>query len=247
MEKKLRITVWNEYRHEKINEEVKRIYPQGIHNTIADIFRGNEEYEIRTAALDEPEHGLTSEVLDQTDILFWWGHAAHEEVRDDIVDRICSRVLSGMGLVLLHSAHHAKIFRKLMGTSCNLRWREAGEKERLWVVEPGHPITENIGDYIELPQEEMYGEAFEIPKPDELVFVSWFEGGEVFRSGCCYYRGRGKIFYFRPGHEAYPTYHNPDIQQVLKNAARWAAPVGRPNARLDFAPNVEPLEELKQR
>lgn len=141
-----------------------------------------------------------------------------------------------MGLILLHSAHHAKVFKKLMGTSCNLKWREVGEKERLWVVEPGHPVAENIGEYIELPHEEMYGEIFEIPKPDEVVFISWFEGGEVFRSGCCFYRGRGKIFYFRPGHESYPTYYNKDVRRVLMNAANWAAPIQRPVARLDYAP-----------
>lgn len=247
MEKKIRITVWNEYRHEKSDDNVREVYPDGIHNAIGDIFRNSMEYEVLTATLDEPEHGLTEEVLNQTNVLFWWGHVAHGEVKEEIVDRVYQRVLEGMGLIVLHSAHHSKVFKKLMGTSCNLKWREVGEKERLWVVEPGHPIAENIGEYIELPHEEMYGEIFEIPKPDESVFISWFEGGEVFRSGCCFYRGRGKIFYFRPGHEAYPTYYNKDIRQVLKNAVHWAAPINRPVAWLDHAPNVQPLEELKQR
>lgn len=245
MNKKLRITVWNENVHEKTKVEVQKVYPEGIHNAIADIFRGKEEYDVRTATQDETEHGLTEEVLKHTDVLFWWGHAAHHEVKDEIVDRVYHAVQNGMGLIVLHSAHYSKIFRKLMGTSCNLKWREAGEKERLWVIEPGHPIAENIGEYIELPHEEMYGEVFEIPKPDEVVFTSWFEGGEVFRSGCCFYRGRGKIFYFRPGHETFPTYYNQDIRQVLENAAHWATPVSRPVARLDHAPNVQPLEELK--
>ncbi len=247
MEKKLRITVWNEYRHEREDEEIKKVYPAGIHNAIAEIFRGSEEYEVRTATLDEPEHGLTQEVLENTDVLFWWAHKAHHEVKDEIAARVHKRVLEGMGLILLHSSHAAKIFQQLMGTSCMLRWREVGEKERIWVVEPGHPIAENLGEYFELPREEMYGEVFEIPKPDDLVFISWFEGGEVFRSGCCYYRGRGKIFYFRPGHESFPTYYDPNIRQVLLNAARWAAPVNRPTPRVEFAMNVEPLEEIKKR
>lgn len=246
MNKKLRITVWNEYRHERAEEAIRKVYPEGIHNAIADIFRISEDYEVHTATLDEPEHGLTEEVLNNTDVLFWWGHKAHKEVDDTVVTKVQNRVLEGMGLIVLHSAHCSKLFQRLMGTSCMLKWREAGEKERLWVVEPGHPIAENLGEYFEIPHEEMYGEVFEIPKPDELVFISWFEGGEVFRSGCCYYRGRGKIFYFRPGHESYPTYYDPNVRQVLTNAAKWAAPVSRPTPRVAIAPRVEPLEELRK-
>ena len=140
---------------------------------------------VRTATLDEPEHGLTEGVLAETDVLTWWGHMAHDEVSDEIVDRVQQRVLEGMGLIVLHSGHFSKIFKRLMGTTCNLKWREAGERERLWVVEPGHPIAQGLGEYFELPHEEMYGERFDIPAPDELVFLSWFQGGEVFRSGCC--------------------------------------------------------------
>jgi trehalose utilization protein len=247
MEKKIKVTFWNEYRHEKAEEAIRSVYPNGIHNALAGYFKGSGNYEVKTATLDEAEHGLTDKVLKDTDVLFWWGHMAHNEVKDEIVDKVYKRVMQGMGLIVLHSAHYSKIFQKLMGTTCSLKWREAGEKERLWVVEPGHPITEGIGEYIELPHEEMYGEVFEIPQPDNLVFVSWFEGGEVFRSGCCYHRGRGKIFYFRPGHEAFPTYYNPQIQKILENAARWAAPVERACERPEGSPNItEPLEKLKK-
>lgn len=206
----IRVTIWNEYRHELSSPEVAKIYPEGIHGTLAKAL-GTEGFSIRTATLDEPEHGLTDEVLDNTDVLTWWGHRAHAEVRDDIVAKVQQRVLDGMGLIVLHSGHFSKIFKTLMGTDCDLRWREANDKERLWVVAPGHPITQGIGEYIELEHEEMYGEAFGIPEPDTLVFVSWFSGGEIFRSGCCYTRGQGRIFYFRPGHETIPTYHNPQI------------------------------------
>lgn len=223
-EQPIRVTVWNEYRHERENPQANAIYPQGMHHTIAEAL-GNHNMTVRTATLDEPEHGLTNEVLDTTDVLIWWGHRAHDAVRDEVVERVQRRVLAGMGLIVLHSGHHAKVFRRLMGTTCSLRWREADENERIWVVQPGHPIAQGIGPYIDIERAEMYGEHFDIPAPDELIFISWFAGGNVFRSGCCYRRGHGKIFYFRPGHETYPIYHQPEVQQVIANGVRWAVPV----------------------
>jgi trehalose utilization protein len=237
----VKVTVWNENRHEQKNPVVRDLYPKGIHGAIAD-FLQSEGFEAGTATLDEPEHGLTDEVLANTDVLVWWGHLAHGEVKDEIVQKVQQRVLDGMGLIVLHSGHFSKIFKTLMGTSCDLKWREADEKERLWVVSPSHPIAEGIGEYIELEKEEMYGEHFDIPQPDELIFTSWFEGGEVFRSGCTYTRGNGKVFYFRPGHETYPTYHNEQIQRVIINAVNWAKPVKRERPVYG---NAQPLEEIK--
>ena len=224
MTNQIRVTVWNEFRHEKRHEVVKSIYPDGMHAVIGNALKA-QGYTVNCATLDEPEHGLTEALLDETDVLTWWGHTAHQEVQDDIVDRVQSYVLQGMGLIVLHSGHHSKIFRRLMGTTCSLRWREADEKERLWVTQPGHPIAEGFGEYFELPATEMYGEHFDIPNPDAVVFTSWFPGGEVFRSGCCFHRGRGKIFYFRPGHETFPIYKDENVQRVIGNAVRWAAPV----------------------
>lgn len=239
----INVTVWNEYRHERHNEQIAKIYPEGIHRTIADFLGKDAQFVVRTAVLDDPEHGLTDDVLASTDVLIWWGHVAHSEVRDDIVEKVRQRVLDGMGIIVLHSGHGSKIFQRLLGTNTGaLKWRDDGEKERLWVIDPGHPIVSGLGEYIEIPQEEMYGERFEIPAPDELVFVSWFEGGEVFRSGCCYKRGRGKLFYFRPGHEAFPTYHQPDIQQVIANAVAWAAPIQ--GAKTSYG-RVSPLEYVQ--
>jgi trehalose utilization protein len=225
----LNVTVWNEYRHElHLDHPASTIYPQGIHGAIAEGLRAQPGLTVRTATLDEPEHGLTDEVLAATDVLLWWGHMAHGEVDDAVVAKVHARVLAGMGLIVLHSGHFSKIFRLLMGTSCDLKWRESDDYERIWVLAPDHPIAAGLGETIEIGEEEMYGEIFDIPAPDTLVFVSWFSGGEVFRSGCCYTRGRGKIFYFRPGHESYPTYFHAGVRQVIANAVRWAAPSDGP-------------------
>lgn len=240
MSQKLRVVVWNEHRHEKENEKVRSVYPNGIHTAIGEGL--GADVEVSYATLDDPEHGLSQERLDNTDVLVWWGHKAHDEVQDEIVNRVQERVLKGMGLIVLHSGHFSKVFKKLMGTTCDLKWREADEKERLWVVAPGHPIAEGIGEYIELQEEEMYGEHFDIPAPDELIFVSWFEGGEVFRSGCTFQRGSGKIFYFRPGHETYPTYYNEQIRTVIRNGVKWAAPTTREYPKYG---NHKPLEQIK--
>ncbi|MCM3549692.1 trehalose utilization protein [Niallia circulans] len=235
----MNVTIWNEFRHEQKDEAVRSVYPDGIHQVIADFL--GKEHQVSTATLDEPEHGLTEEVLNQTDVLVWWGHIAHHEVADEVVERVHKRVLEGMGLIVLHSGHFSKIFKKLMGTGCDLKWREADEKERLWVVSPSHPIAEGIDEYFELEKEEMYGEHFDIPNPDEIVFLSWFQGGEVFRSGCTYTRGNGKIFYFRPGHETYPTFKNQHVQRVIENAVRWAAPTKRAYPAYGNAKPLEPV------
>lgn len=232
----IRILVWNENIHEVENPAVRNLYPQGIHGTIAARLRDEPDMTVSTATLADPQHGLTQAALDETDVLFWWGHAAHNKVSEAAVERVHQAVLSGMGFVALHSAHFSRPFRRLMGTNGGLKWREAAEVERLWNLQPGHPITAGIGDYIQIDAAEMYGERFDIPEPDELIFISWFEGGEVFRSGCTWKRGNGKVFYFRPGHESYPIYHHPQVLQVLVNAARWARPTIRRSTA--EAPNV---------
>ena len=243
-----RVTVWNEYRQEKTDEPVRQLYPEGMHAPIAKYLEA-EGLSVRIATLDEPEHGLTEEVLSQTDVLTWWGHRFHGDVDDTIVERVHQRVLDGMGLIVLHSSHFSKIFKRLMGTFCGLYVRNVAEKERVWVVNPAHPIAAGLGDYFEIPHEEMYGEPFDVPPPDALVFVSWFAGGEVFRSGCCYHRGHGKVFYFRPGHETYPVYHQPEVLRVIKNAVLWAAPSDGIDQRPDRTTikgvnRREPLEAL---
>jgi trehalose utilization protein len=219
----IRATVWGENVHERTNPAVGAIYPKGMHEQIASILGAEGDITTTTATLQQPEHGLTEARLAETDVLLWWGHKVHEQVDDAVVERVAKHVWQGMGLIVLHSGHFSKIFRRLMGSPCALHWREAGERERLWVVDPGHTIAKGLPEYFELENEEMYGEPFSVPEPLETVFISWFQGGEVFRSGLTYRRGAGNIFYFRPGHETYPTYHDATVGQVLRNAVRWAA------------------------
>lgn len=219
----IRVLVWNEYRHEKQQPAVADIYPGGIHRAIGEYLGESGGISVRYACLDDPEQGLSLDILDNTDVLVWWGHMAHGEVTDENAERVCRRVNAGMGLIALHSAHHSKVFRRLCGTSCNLKWRH-GDRERLWTVVPSHPIALGVPEHFELEREEMYGEPFDIPTPDEVVFMGWFAGGEVFRSGVTYRRGAGRIFYFQPGHEEYPVYHNGNVLKIIGNAVRWAAP-----------------------
>lgn len=246
----IRVTVWNEFRHEKENETVRAIYPDGLHEAIAAVLRREADFEVGTATLDQEEHGLTPEILAATDVLFWWGHKAHAEVADAVVDRVVQRVWEGMGLIVLHSGHFSKVFKRLMGSPCSLRWREAGERERIWVIDPTHPIAKGLGPAVTIENSEMYGEPFLVPEPLETVFVSWFQGGEVFRSGLTYRRGAGRIFYFGSGHETYPVYKNPDVETVLRNAARWAASPAPAWTSVADAPNrpiTEALEPIDAR
>ena len=243
MANKIRVTVWGENVHEHKNEKVAANYPKGMHGCIADGLLEDPAFEVTVATLDMPEHGLTDEILANTDVMTWWGHMAHDKVDDAIVAKVKKRVLEGMGLIVLHSGHYSKIFRSLMGTTCSLVWREADELERIWICNPGHPIVKGIeGPYFEIPMEEMYGEPFGIPEPNETVMIGHFEGGNVFRSGCVFLRGNGTIFYFQPGHETYPIYHHETVKLVLKNAVKYVAPRGTiwkddcPNVPEDQAP-----------
>ncbi len=222
----IKVTVWNEFYHEKSDAACTAVYPDGIHMTIAR-FLECDDISVRTITLDDDNCGISEELLNDTDVMIWWGHMKHALVPDEIAKMVADAVLKGMGIIFLHSAHHSKPFKLLMGTPCHLHWRDEGDFERVWVTDPAHPIAKGVDRYFELEHEETYSEPFEIPAPDRLVFVGWYEGGEVFRSGCCYMRGRGRIFYFQPGHETYPTYHNETVQKIIRNAVEWAAPINR--------------------
>ena len=221
----IKVTVYNEYVHELEDAAVAAVYPKGIHGCIADFLGANEDITVKTVTLSTVEE-LTDELLYDTDVLIWWGHMAHHRVPDEIAERVYNHVMCGMGFIALHSAHFSKPFTRLMGTTCSLCWRE-GDRERVWNIMPSHPIAQGIGNYFEIPEEEMYGERFDIPTPDELVFLGWFKGGEVFRSGCCWGKGLGRIFYFQPGHESNPTFFISEVQRIITNAVRWAKPLYR--------------------
>lgn len=220
--KKINVTIWNEYRHEKTDEKVKSLYPEGIHNYLKSVL-DCDELSITTVSLDDPDQGLPDEVLNNTDVLIWWAHMCHWEVSDELAERVKERVFAGMGLILLHSAHYSKVIQKVVGMTGHLTWGDE-VKEVVWNINPTHPIAAGIPTHFILPKEEIYGEPFQIPEPDELVFIGWYETGHVFRSGCTWRRGYGKVFYFQPGHESVPTYHNSVVQRIIKNAVMWAAP-----------------------
>ncbi len=235
----MKVTVWNENKHEKEIPSILEMYAGGLHCYIASFVK-EDDIEVRTATLDDEECGLTNEVLDDTDVLIWWGHMAHHLVPDEVVERVKQHVLAGMGLIVLHSGHHSKIFKALLGTTCNLKWRD-NARERVWTIKPNHPIAEGVDETFVLEPEEMYGEPFDIPEPDETIFMGWFNGGEVFRSGCTWVRGQGKIFYFQPGHETNPSFTNANVQRIIKNAVRWACPIKK-NIPL-VCPHFEALEK----
>ena len=244
--KKIQVTIWNEFVHEReegpVGDHIRTLYPEGIHAFLAKALAA-DDLEIRTGTLDEPAQGLPDELLNRTEVLIWWGHCAHDRVDDELDEKIRLRILSGMGLIVLHSGHYSKIFRRMMGTSCRLRWREVGEKERLRVVATGHPIVEGVPETFALPHSEMYGERFDLPDDGKIIFMSWFEGGDVFRSGMLFQRDAGKIFYFSPGHETYAIYHDANIQRVIANAIRFVAPAAILPPRVTPCP--EPSEPIR--
>ena len=224
MAKKINVTVWSEFIHEKNDENVKKIYPNGLHAAVAEFLERDEEINVRIASLDEPEQGLPDEILNSTDVLMWWGHIAHGAVDDALVERIRHRVyIDGMGFIAMHSAHHSKPFRAIVGTTGNLVWGDE-QLEVMWNINPSHPIAAGVPEHFTLESEELYAEPFHIPAPDELVFEAWYEKGYVFRAGCCFKRGAGKIFYFQPGHESCKSFYNPIVQRILTNAVHWVAP-----------------------
>jgi len=242
MSEKIKVTVWNEYSDFQKEQAVASIYPEGMHKTIAAFLNKDAEITAGVSVIADEEQGLSEKVLDNTDVLIWWGHRLHGEVKDEFVKRVINRVQRGMGMVFLHSGHESKLFKGLMGTSGFLCWREADEKSRIWTVSPNHPIAQGVPEQFLLEREEMYGEPFGIPEPDEVVFISWFEGGNVFRSGVTFHREYGKIFYFQPGHETYPNYHNEHVQRVITNAVKWARPLLRVDSR--SCPRVDALEKI---
>ncbi|MDR2303060.1 MAG: ThuA domain-containing protein [Treponema sp.] len=239
----IRVTVWNEYQDEQKREEVTKVYPNGLHVAIADFLNREGGIKAKCSVITDPDQGFSEEILDDTDVMVYWAHMLHHIVEDRFAQRLVDRVQRGMGIVFLHSAHRSKAFCQLLGTSGRISWREAEERCRVWAANPQHPIAAGVPLQFVIDHEEMYSEPFGIPNPDDTVFISWFQGGNVLRSGVTFHREFGKIFYFQPGHETYPNYFNRDIQRVITNAVKWAASAVRiPNT--DCPNDTEPLEKL---
>ena len=217
----INVTIWNEFRHEKTVEAAKKLYPDGLHAFIRD-FLECEQVKVTLAALDDENQGLSDDLLKSTDVLIWWGHMAHGEVKDELVEKIYNRVHSGMGLICLHSAHGSKVFKKVLSSTGTLAWGR-NQKCVIWNLAPTHPIAAGVPLHFEL-FEELYSEPFAIPKPDDLIFTTWYEDGYIFRGGATFTRGLGKIFYFHPGHETCDSYYNEHVQTIIKNAVRFCAP-----------------------
>lgn len=242
----IRVLVWDEHPP----HVPPLLYPNSINGAIAEglMETGGGQFEAQTANLDDPFQGLSYETLNQTDVLIWWGHIRHDEVHEDVIARLVfSTHQRGMGFIGLHSAHYSKAFRAVVEATGHLKggWRESHppEKEEITVCAPRHPIAEGVSDFV-LDREEMYGSPFDVPPPLCTVFQSYFPlGGEYFPSGLCWTVGRGKTdgftsgpgsgigegfgicraFYFRPGHESFPTYFDPNVRRILHNAVLWCA------------------------
>ncbi|MCR5781681.1 MAG: ThuA domain-containing protein [Clostridia bacterium] len=223
----MNVLIYNEFRHEREpGGRAKEVYQDGMHAVIAGFLEKDPDISVKTVTLDTVDE-ITADLLKETDVIIWWGHCHHNDVPDEVAELVQNAVLNGMGAVFLHSAHKSKPFMRLMGTSCSLIWRESNDMERVWVSAPYHPIAFGLDRFFEIPADETYGEPFGIPTPDETVFIGWFTGGEVFRSGCTWQRGWGKVFYFQPGHETFPVFYDPNVQTVIRNAVRWTAPERR--------------------
>ncbi|MDR0426377.1 MAG: ThuA domain-containing protein [Clostridiales bacterium] len=223
--------------------ECREAYPEGMQNCLKAMLEAAGH---RVTLVEQDENGdgaAMAAAVGDADVAYWWGHGLHQKVSDAAADAVVRAVWRGMGLVCLHSSHLSKPFLRLIGTDGTLCWREAGENERLWVVDPAHPIAAGLPPTVEIEREEMYGEPFGIPQPDELVFLGWYKGGEVFRSGCVFRRGRGKVFYFQPGHETYPNYKLPDVRRILLNAAEYLRCPAKAAADAE-CPCVPPKETL---
>jgi trehalose utilization protein len=219
-----RVVVWSE-----ATAPLDKVYPNDVNVAIADGLKPLSGWEVITANLDQPDQGLSNELLNQTDVLIWWGHKRHDEVKDDLVQRIVRRVKEeGMGFIAVHSAHFAKPYRKLMGTACS--WREYkadGTSAKVIVKAPNHPIAKGVKDF-NLPRIERYGEPFAVPEPEAVVFDGVYtkpDGQtEPGRIGLCWTVGKGKVFYFTPGHETYDDFYREDVRLIFRNAVQWAAP-----------------------
>lgn len=275
----IRVVVWDEQQPAQ-----KQAYDgRFLGEHIAAYLQKSPEFSVKSVKLDDPEQGLPNELLEQTDVLIWWGHIRNRDVRPELGKRIVERVKAGkLALITLHSAHWSQPFIQAMyerSTSDALAalpeaqrktakieytypagyvvpkqeapltpsskvetnadgsitlpiklplcvfsaYRADGKPGHVHTLLPQHPIAAGIPENFDIPQTEMYDEPFHVPAPDAVVFEERWDKGEHFRSGCVWNVGKGKVFYFRPGHETYPVYKQDVPLKILENAARWLA------------------------
>jgi trehalose utilization protein len=219
---KRKVVVWSE------RTAPTDMYPKDINGAIIEGLQGLPGWEIVEANIDQPEQGVPDELLRSTDVLIWWGHQRHAEVKNELVDRIVKRVKEdGMGFLSLHSSHFAKPYRRLMGTRCSWgEYKADGTSARVIVKAPDHPIAKGVKDF-ELPKIERYGEPFAVPTPETVVFDGEYtkpDGSKApGRMGLCWTIGKGRVFYFTPGHETYNDFFRPEVRLIMRNAVLWAA------------------------
>ncbi|MFH1372026.1 MAG: ThuA domain-containing protein [Planctomycetota bacterium] len=217
------VVVWSE------GTAPKNVYPNDICGAIAEGLKELKDWDVVEARLSDPNQGLPDELLNRADVLIWWGHKKHNQVRDGLVDKIVSRVKDeGMGFISLHSSHFARPNIKLMGTPCS--WKEyLGDSNtlKITVKDPNHPIARGVEDFT-IYHDERYSEPYAVPQPLAVVFEGTYTldngGTDTSRQGLTWEIGKGRVFYFQPGHETNPVFFDPNIRRIISNAVEWAAP-----------------------
>ncbi|MCI8623421.1 MAG: trehalose utilization protein ThuA [Provencibacterium sp.] len=241
----IRVTVWNEFYDDPRHPAIQELYPGGVQEYLASVLREEPDMAVTARHFYEDDAcGLSDEVLDSTDVLLVYGHILRDNVPEDRVKKLIERVVKeGMGVIFLHSALWMNLFQRLVGPGAYCGYRELGERERVWVVNRNHPIAAGLPSSFVIPHTEVYSEPAGFPDPDELVFISWYQGGEAARSGMVWRRGAGRIFYFSPGHAWYNAMQIPEYHTVIKNAVRWAVPPSSPPP-LNRSAELTPLEDI---
>lgn len=221
------VVVWSE------GTAPKEIYPNDINGAIAEGLKASplmKDWDVVIAGIDDPDQRISDELLKKTDVLIWWGHKKHGDVKDALVDKIEKRVKEeGMGFIALHSAHFAKPNKRIMGTPCTFAAYVCDNKENVVsVAMPNHPICKGVAKTFTVANDERYSDPYAVPTPDAvpLTAIQVRNDGtkEEAKMGFCWTVGKARMFYLQMGHETNPIYFDPEIRKVMANAVLWAAP-----------------------
>jgi trehalose utilization protein len=269
----VRVLVWDERQPQQ-----KEAYPDFLGNVIAKHLDSLDGIEVRSVGIDDDQQGLSADNLDWAQVLIWWGHARHADIKQETARDIVERIKSGkLSLVALHSAHWSMPFVEAMNervredakrrfpgekiqfdfvpppgryvptkdsvvTPAYYAYKQRGEIVRvridmpscifpeyradgapstIEVLKPDHPLAKNLPTSFVMQHTEMYNEPFHVPEPDEVILKESWKTGESFRSGCLWKIGKGRVFYFRPGHETFGIFLQREPLQVVANAVQW--------------------------